>query len=74
MIGLQYEDLFKENDRVIKELMKATNMLGSLSTNANQELGVASQAIQPFSQKELVNIRKCLEERDRNEELLRIEM
>ena len=71
---LRYEDLVKEPDRVLAELMKATNMPESLASEAKKALKVDSQASQAFNQKEMAKFRKWIGERDPNDELLRDEM
>ncbi len=71
---LRYEDLVKEPDRVLAELMKATNMPETLASEAKKALKVDSQASQSFSQKEMAKFRKQIAELDPNEELLRDEM
>ncbi len=72
--ALRYEDLVKEPDRVLTELMKATNMPESLASEAKKALKVDAQATQLFSQKEMAKFRKQIAELDPNDELLRDEM
>ncbi len=74
VIGLLYEDLVNDPDRVISELLKATDMPETLTSKAKKALEFDSQAIQPFNQKEMAKFRKWMGERDPNEELLRDEM
>ncbi len=72
--AVRYEDLIREPDRLLTELMKAFNMPESLASEAKQALKVDSQASQAFSQKEMVQFRKYLGGCDPNEESLRDEM
>ncbi len=74
VMALRYEDLVKEPDRVLTELMRATNMPESLASEAKKALKVDSQASLSFNKKEMVKFRKQLGEKDPNEELLRDEM
>ncbi len=72
--ALRYEDLMREPDRVLTELMKALNMPESLASEAKKALKADSQATQPFNQKDMAKFREFIGERDPNEELLRDEL
>ena len=72
--ALRYEDLMKEPDRVLSELMKAVNMPETLVSKAKEALKKDSQGTTVVNQKDMAKFKKEFGERDPNEELLRDEM
>ncbi len=72
--GLRYEDLRKEPDRVLAELMKTAGMPESLAAKAKEALKKDSQGSQVINQKDMAKFRKQIGENDPNEELLRDEI
>ncbi len=72
--AVKYEDLIKEPNRVLAELMKITNMPESLAAKAKEALKKDSQGIWVVNQKDMAKFRKQIGECDPNEELLRDEM
>ncbi len=72
--ALRYEDLIKEPDRILTQLMKTTNMPECLAAKAKEALKTDSHAIQVINQKEIAKFRRKIGDRDPNEELLREEI
>ncbi len=72
--ALRYEDLIKEPDRVLTELMKTASMPVSLAGKAKEALKKDSQGGQVINQKDMAKFRKQIGEHDPNEELLRDEI
>ena len=74
VVGVRYEDLIAEPDRVLSELLNLTNMPETLVKLANNAFNADSQATQPFNQQGMAKLKNMLGEPDCNEELLRDEM